>query len=466
MKRKISFIIVLFVFTNAFLYGQIRQTHQLIKGENHIRLNSPALLHKPEFAVKSATAKKFLLKGFTGENWITEYEYDLSENLTLEKSYIWEDGQFVPDYKTIFEYDLSGNLIKEIEYRGRNGEFVLYEKNEYIYDNGFKTQSDNFRFEYQIWEHVSRVIYTYDSNGRLKMEQFSHKGYDEVFADRYQRVYSYDDNNNIALTISSEFYDDQWFELDKTEYLRENNILIELRNYQMYGTEWVLANKTDFTYSGGLLTEEISTSDEKNSFRKIYQYDEFENLIDESAYNWSDDRWIGRMRVTSVWDHMGNLVEACYFFDWDDDTDTWIPEMKYAYKLDLDVRLEELILPQLFTFWNHKPIEFTIFNWEDGEWHENHVFNFNYEDLNVSSIFPTPKPLVVIFPNPVSDVLTLQMEMKMMSIFELYDLQGRKLHSEKFNDDISISLDHLKAGVYIYRISQGTETSTGKITKK
>jgi hypothetical protein len=63
---------------------------------------------------------------------------------------------------------------------------------------------------------------------------------------------------------------------------------------------------------------------------------------------------------------------------------------------------------------------------------------------------------VLVYPNPATSTVNIATGSYANLSFMLYDLNGKLLLQEKLNSSKqSISVDHLPAGMYIYRVLQG-----------
>jgi hypothetical protein len=86
--------------------------------------------------------------------------------------------------------------------------------------------------------------------------------------------------------------------------------------------------------------------------------------------------------------------------------------------------------------------------------------------VSVAEIHPSS---VSAFPNPVMDDLNILLNSKDAAgsaSFELYDLNGSMLKKEFFTRELSVSLNGLARGMYIYKIITGTEVHTSKLLKQ
>ncbi len=81
---------------------------------------------------------------------------------------------------------------------------------------------------------------------------------------------------------------------------------------------------------------------------------------------------------------------------------------------------------------------------------------------------PTNKPenVVLLYPNPASDVLGVYFTNSEIKLLELFQLDGKLLYSEtSISNQVNISVENLPAGMYLLRITENGITSTHKVLK-
>jgi hypothetical protein len=77
------------------------------------------------------------------------------------------------------------------------------------------------------------------------------------------------------------------------------------------------------------------------------------------------------------------------------------------------------------------------------------VYNFAVSDVSKNS--------VSVYPNPVTEKLTVSMEFKKAETAEIYSLDGRKISEQSINDNNNvINVSGLNKGVYLLKI-KGTD---------
>jgi hypothetical protein len=100
------------------------------------------------------------------------------------------------------------------------------------------------------------------------------------------------------------------------------------------------------------------------------------------------------------------------------------------------------------------------FNWE-----LNDSLAYFYSSMPFGSKEQNLKPLK-IYPNPTTNVLTLQTISAATKHIEVFDLTGQLVLRKTSADQlIMLNLASLKPGVYIIRVSEKEQTTIGRIVK-
>lgn len=73
---------------------------------------------------------------------------------------------------------------------------------------------------------------------------------------------------------------------------------------------------------------------------------------------------------------------------------------------------------------------------------------------------------ILVYPNPVKDVLTVNLDGLKSADFKLYNLSGRMIFLDSVIDQEQILLDELKMGAYFYQIITANKTYSGKLIKQ
>ena len=82
----------------------------------------------------------------------------------------------------------------------------------------------------------------------------------------------------------------------------------------------------------------------------------------------------------------------------------------------------------------------------------------NVEKFDISS--------VKIYPNPVKNSLTVDLESNISTSIEIFDILGKRVFKNNISKTSNLNLQALKAGIYIVKITQGNSIVTKKLVKQ
>ena len=79
----------------------------------------------------------------------------------------------------------------------------------------------------------------------------------------------------------------------------------------------------------------------------------------------------------------------------------------------------------------------------------------------------TPLQEILLFPNPVSDKLTINNNTNESLEIILYDITARELLHQFFTNSVTLDIEQLPKGIYLYKLKNKTGgEKTGKILKE
>ena len=96
---------------------------------------------------------------------------------------------------------------------------------------------------------------------------------------------------------------------------------------------------------------------------------------------------------------------------------------------------------------------------------DGYQIDFFYTDLSLSSTDDHREELAVsIFPNPAQNSISIQTDDIVYSlVLQLYDINGRQVLQQVVSSGDDIDIATLTKGIYVYKLSNGTESTTGKL---
>lgn len=335
---------------------------------------------------------------------------------------------------------------------------------------------------------------------------------------RYDRtLYAYDERGFHSTTIVMGFIPDssEWIKRNQFDYEYDDrgNRIAAYASGQHYGSgEWTHWNKTLYTFNDSdQHTREITYAWDNEHKRYIpatkieYQYTQHGQIKDRYHYIWSDQagQWVSRSWQESVYDDHQNLVSQVMHTR-SSETWPWVARHKDEYRYDAygnPIKYEpseylngqwqaweqtELVFNHAYSFsdlalppnWSHyrgmlptsKLSSFSTRYRRDGSWSNEYTFHLFYSahsDAEVASKDEPAVPAIMPYPNPVKELLNVQLPANVPEArFLLYDTAGRLLMSRVIKGQDSFSLPEIKPGVYVYRITGHGLVQSGKILKE
>lgn len=232
---------------------------------------------------------KILRYNFSNSSWShyanSTYLYDTNYNLVLTL----DSSNYGPSGKTECTYDERNNNLSKIIYeRNSITEWKYKNKVESTYDMNNNTLSTiAFLFYNEAWMEVTKTEYTYDVNNNCtsitkptRKEEYSFDSNnnclsetsstrelsDTVWTYMVRHSYTYDENNNKTIDLMTQYYDNQWNNNFKTDYIYDysydredlilpldyykmNNMLTIVNTYTWTNYNWGLPYPSSFHYS-------------------------------------------------------------------------------------------------------------------------------------------------------------------------------------------------------------------------
>jgi len=351
------------------------------------------------------------IEQITVSYWMT-YDWELED-------YVWQGHE----YKDVYEYTADKGLmtLKITSYYLFEGEWKIQNEgiSEYIFmESDFRKFFTNQKsFEMCLEAYVYGLNYYYCDEStddgvflmsRLKAVEFDAEGRPTVFENIWL---DYDDDDKpieIVYRLEAGYNDNG---------LRK--ILTIFDPTDDPDDPWVLSQTLEFFYNDELLLTKVVSTESDESRTYEYEYNDSGQLIKESSL-FGDDSDIFEYK----YDEQGNLI-------------------------------------YMLNYW-----EFFYYD-EEGEYY---VLDGDYENFFVN-YYPegSANALIIaiqsaVYPNPVSDVLNVQIEGADNALITIVSLTGGKVLQQKTTQPVvSIPVQSLAKGYYFLTIQTGARTKTHKI---
>lgn len=87
------------------------------------------------------------------------------------------------------------------------------------------------------------------------------------------------------------------------------------------------------------------------------------------------------------------------------------------------------------------------------------------ENCSVQYIEPSNQVTTSVYPNPADSKITIYVSDKRDAIFKIYNLTGQCMLSQLIQNEYTMNVEWLNAGLYIYIVEQNNKTYSGKLLK-
>ncbi len=400
--------------------------------------------------------------------WIDEYKSKFSyyENWNL-KQYLdlfWDNntGEWINEYKTDYTYDVVGRttLILYHNWDVDITNWVNSYKEEFTY-NAQGKMSQSFEYDWdnnaRKWVGSAKSEYTYNPGGLLTQTFYYDR--DDLTSDwlySYKEEISYNTEGKKIVSTFSDWNEaeDNWIESFKTEYTynAEGKVEQTLGLVRIDAPEdWILMTKDD------------------------YSYNENGNLILLVSQFWEENsgKWIQSNKNEYAYDASGNMIR---YIDYDfDGLNELFPFFKEEYTYNDTYTLDDLIIPSEFIYFdesiilfNHMLTSATFQEWDLdlSKWGNPEKGTLYYSDQIATSLKDIGEISVSLYPNPVSEDLSLRHDGVNKITFTLFNLQGHVIMTREIDNNGKINLDGLREGIYIYSLIIDGKRQNGKLIKK
>ena len=462
MKQKIT-VIGLMLLISAFTFGQkILQNHEKLSrasiekcwkaynGEIEKSKTTYPLINNNYSSestfLKSAQSTKQKLDSLVYSDWDVDasqwtgsykgiYTYDDNENMTqfIYRSWNQDQNLWIDFFKGDFSFDANGNITLEVDYHfiESSNEWVKSMKTAYEYDeNGYLVAYNEYEWniENNQWIISHRTDFTYDTNEKIiqELNSFWNEDYNQWIPGE-KKENTYDDNLRITTEL--------WFSYVHEEGNPDNGQFIEsMKQEYTYDANGYMTQILFFTY-------DFNSSIWMASFQEIYSYD--------------------------VNGNMNRIINS----DWDDNNSQWLESNKGEYSYNNAYTYANLILPyynddETRLIFNHMLMEFIEYEKDSESWIPVQNGVFYYSEKNETNLNITERKAIEIFPNPVSDVLSINFTESNVVSFEMFDIHGRKVMAKDVKNNEQVKLDGLNSGMYLYNLFIDGKKLSGKLIKE
>lgn len=351
-------------------------------------------------------------------------------------------------------------------------------------------------FSGEVWKNASKTEYEYNASGKLITEIFynvynpdtqqwsvNRRVEFDYNADGSQALNAYYELNpetqNLYLTYKTENRIDAYGETILEQNIQWNSYLkqevINYKREKIYDEQRNLLSdtyiSTDLFWDGSQYHMQIEGEKTENTYSASNQ------LLTTTEYYYTNGQFVGDDKFEYTYNTTyPKAVDTEYAYTWNESTSTWNKESKGVLTSNFEVTRDDMILPfgdegesrEVKMYFSYMATELLLYGWSGtaNDWVEDSKVKVYFSQSEFSSVDDVSVSKASIYPNPVSDFISVRLNGNSIANIRLFDLQGRKLYEAPVNNQSKIDLTGLANGVYFYQITMDKETVSGKLLKK
>ena len=293
---------------------------------------------------------------------------------------IYKDNQFVNGFKNVINRNSKEIATQILNYGLIDNKWYLYGRYTYSYDiNDLLIEELNEIRKNNEWVPNKRIFYIYNSKN-LKESEYSQSWDGEGWVNVSRKTYSYNGKDSVTKLLSENIVSNTWtydYQISKT--FDDNGNLLEYK-YEKW-KDWKLIDywKSNYTYNSKNLIEtytfeRLVKESKMPIFKFEYFYDQKSNLIKQIEYYWKDVEWIGKEKITFVYDNNSLITNTFHEKIWNGD---WTQYKRFSYNYDDNKKITSILEESFGTQWNIKTKE--IFEYDnfgnEVRWRKQEIFN-------------------------------------------------------------------------------------------
>jgi uncharacterized repeat protein (TIGR02543 family) len=280
-----------------------------------------------------------------------------------DEAFDWLTGQLENDFKSIFFYDETGNQIREVEYIWEDGRWERDWMEEYYFDaagnptEGVFSGWDEFDEE---WVPVEREVFSFDNAGNLvELITGDWDEFEGEWVPRWKDEFTYDAAGNMITQIYYSYLDqeEEWEEDSKIEFTWDNDNMLSLTSFEWdwVEEEWIRDAMLEFYYETGNPTGwggfEWDPDQEEwiPEWRGEFTLNAAGNILEElyTEYLQDVEEWGNPYsRVEYQYDEFQNRIQETSYFT--DSYPDWEPYQRLEFTVNTDYTTDEILFPMFY----------------------------------------------------------------------------------------------------------------------
>lgn len=341
----------------------------------------------------------------------------------------WNGGQWENLYNYTYAYNWNLEVDNSYAYEWNEGQNFWEPTTRIIntYNANVKITETLTQQNNNGWDDASRILYTYNGNGYEEDRTYQNYS-NNMWVNLLKSEHTYDGNGNITQTISYlwDSNNSLWMQSDRTISTYMGNVVVEelFEYYDELGGSWLTNGRTVYTLNGN---------------------NQHETQTDQE---WVNGGWMDDEKIQITYNGNGDIA-LTEKFDWNDNTNSWDPASKNDYIYNNDMQLYQTISQA----------------WINNSWLNVGRFTHTYgpyqsvEELGVNRLH--------VYPNPASDIITVNLENTGQSIATIFNAEGKVVDRQVLSGKINtLPLGRLPIGNYFIQLMQGNKAYSGNFIKQ
>jgi hypothetical protein len=406
----------------------------------------------------------------------TETTFNGNGKRTEMSQYLWDRNSktWQAQYKYEFNWDNDGNCTSNITYQADpiTHELIQNLKTEFAFNDKQSTTSvlySSWDTTNNTWLKSSKDEYTYMANQDVITEKgFLWDTLKSNWFESYKNDYTYNGNGQKIANVSYyRYFSDSlvWVGDTKTEASYYANQKLHIYTYYSwdYGNnQWFLGQREEYTYSDSLSETIINSyydlADSKwiENGKNETNYDSKSRLTLNIFYtrNPDDSVWTGYSKREKNYDLNDNItLESDY--RWDYDKKMWIGQNLYNVYFDAENNRTLVI----FCGWGN-----------NDQWapYQKQFFFYSQNTVIIpTSIVSNADNLFKVYPNPLIDLLNIDIQDNTVLFFQLFNSSGQLIKTFNVQQGKNTyNTENLNTGLYFLKIRTAHGIETLKIIKE
>lgn len=411
------------------------------------------------------TNKEIVYKDYDTNEWNTlakiVYEYDNDQNQTLELNTIWDtiSQKFINDFKHEYSYTETGEtscwLTCEWNKETNLWDTLFYNASNYEADLLMNSEGS---ICFPGYFRATKTEYKYNENNQqIERINYSKESALVSFLKQKKVTKSYDANGN-----NDSYKEFVWNE-PTDDWVPSLIINYKYNNLN----ELIYRERLDYVDSLDTYVYRWNNN---------FEYDTESRQVYKICHTWdaTNSSWVNDYERNYLFDRNGNPLTENKL-DWDTITNTFITSTQVEHIYDLSIDFSQINYPsnleyfqisnvKFFTQYDNMMLQETSMEQKDGKLETIEQFNFYYSSIETTGANKYFTSSISVYPNPATDIITLNMNDEVgRSVFELYNLQGKKVMREELKQSTAIDVSAVSQGTYFYLITNENEVAKGKL---